>query len=143
MKPRHLLVVLFFWLLTMPAHAGDPLPIPDPDKFSDAIMTDLALQHASEVAAKISETLGVPEQKSTIESTLKFIVDKKINYRKKVLDRDIAGALRQIVHYTYTRGIGFVYFRFNYKQTDSGWILAHFTFASEVNELFPPGMNLE
>jgi hypothetical protein len=33
--------------------------------------------------------------------------------------------------------IGFVYFRFNFKMTGTGWVLANFNFKSETEELFP------
>jgi hypothetical protein len=143
MKSQYLLSFLLLWLLATPAFAGAPLPIPDPEKFSEEIMTALAENRTPDAAAKISEIIGLPEQKTTLENTLKFAANKKFEFRKKVIDREIAGALRQVVHYTFIKDIGFVYFRFNYKQTGSGWILAHFTFASETNELFPPAMNLE
>lgn len=85
----------------------------------------------------------MPEQKPSLESALRPIDGKKFEYRKKVVDREYGGALRQIVHYAFVREIGFVYFRFNYKQTGSGWVRAHFNYTSETNELFPPGLNID
>lgn len=143
MRYLYLFAFLLVWLWAVPAEAGDPRLIPNPDKFSEAIMQSIAQGRLADVAKEISATAGVPEQEAAVEKNLQPLADKKVEYRKKVIDRDIAGALRQIVHYTFIKGLGFVYFRFNFKQTGSGWILAHFTFASEVNELFPPSMNIQ
>ncbi len=117
--------------------------IADPEKFSEEILNDFAQSRISDVATKIAGVTGAPEQKLVFESALKLLDGKKFDYRKKVVDKDYAGALRQIVHYAFIKDVGFVYFRFNYKQTGSGWVLAHFNYTSETNELFPPGLNIE
>ncbi len=143
MRFNRLLTFFLLWLFAVPAFAGNPLPVADPEKFSEEIVSDLAQNRLANVATKISDIIGAPEQKTTIENTLKFMADKDVEFRQKVIDRQFAGALRQIVHYAYIKDIGFVYFRFNYKMTGSGWIMAHFTFASELNELFPPSMKIE
>ena len=62
---------------------------------------------------------------------------KKFDFTKKAIDKDYNGALRQIVYYSYVEGLGFIYFRFNFKMTSTGSILAHFSFKDETNELFP------
>ncbi|MGH6784618.1 MAG: hypothetical protein ACREBP_08355, partial [Sphingomicrobium sp.] len=54
-----------------------------------------------------------------------------------VIDNSYGKALRQIVYYTNIEGLGFVYFRFNLKMTSQGWVLAHFFFKSETNDLLP------
>jgi len=56
-----------------------------------------------------------------------------------VIDKDYNGGLRQIVYYSYHEGLGFVYFRFNFKMTSTGWILTNFSLKDETDELFPKG----
>lgn len=130
-------------LLTASAFAGEPKAIADPDKFSEEILNGFAENRISDVATRVADVVGIPEQKANVENSLKLLEGRTFEYRKKVIDKDYAGALRQIVHYAYVKDVGFVYFRFNYKQTGSGWILAHFNYTSENNELFPPGLNID
>jgi hypothetical protein len=68
---------------------------------------------------------------------MKLLESKKIDFAKKVIDKEFSNALRQIVYYAYVENIGFVYFRVNFKMTSTGWILASFNFKSETNEIFP------
>ena len=68
---------------------------------------------------------------------LKILEDKNFDFTKKVIDKDYSNALRQIVFYSYIKNLGFAYFRFNFKMTSTGWVLANFTFKDETNELFP------
>jgi hypothetical protein len=68
---------------------------------------------------------------------MKILDNKRIDFSKKVIDKEIGGALRQIMYYVYVEDVGFLYFRLNFKMTSTGWILANFTFKSETNELFP------
>ena len=86
---------------------------------------------------KSPTTIGKPEAAETIENGLKLLDGKKFDISKKVIDRDINGALHQIVYYAYVENVGFLYFRLNFKITSTGWILANFNFKSETNELFP------
>jgi hypothetical protein len=143
-RMRQSIFTLFiFCLLTAAAFAADPKAITDPDRFSEEILNDFSGNRISDVATKIADVVGIPEQKANVENSLKLLEGRKFEYRKKVVDRDYAGALRQIVHYAFVRDVGFVYFRFNYKQTGSGWVLANFNYTSETNELFPPALNIE
>jgi len=41
------------------------------------------------------------------------------------------------VHYSHIDKLGFVYFRFNFKMTGQGWVLANFNFKRETAELLP------
>lgn len=140
---RYLVALFALCLLTAPGLADDPKPIADPEKFSEDILTDFAENRISDVATRMADVTGTPEQKLTFESIFRPLEGKKYEFRKKVVDKDYAGALRQIVHYAFVKEVGFVYFRFNYKQAGSGWILANFNFTTETTELFPPGMNIE
>ena len=68
---------------------------------------------------------------------LKILEDKNFDFTKKVIDKDYNNALRQIVFYSHIKNLGFMYFRFNFKMTSTGWVLANFTLKDETNELFP------
>jgi hypothetical protein len=140
---HYFFTLLILCLLTPSAFAAEPSAIADPEKFSEEILTDFAGSRISDIATKISVATGVLEQKPGIESTLKPLDGEKFEYWKKVVDKDYAGALCQIVHYAHVRDVGFTYFRFNYKQTGSGWVLANFNYSNETTELFPPAPNIE
>jgi len=78
-----------------------------------------------------------PEAAEALTNGLKLLEGRKIDFAKKVIDKDFSNGLRQIVYYAYVENIGFVYFRVNFKMTSTGWILANFNFKSETIELFP------
>jgi hypothetical protein len=119
------------------AFADSAMRIQDPGKFCDDLFADISPFKSSQIAKKIAVAIGKPEATETMTNGLKLLDDKKIDFSKKVIDRDINNALRQIVYYAYVENIGFVYFRINFKMTSTGWILANFNFKSETNELFP------
>jgi hypothetical protein len=119
------------------AFADSAMRIQDPGKFCDDLFADISPFKSGQIAKKIAVAIGKPEATETMTNGLKLLDDKKIDFSKKVIDRDINNALRQIVYYAYVENIGFVYFRINFKMTSTGWILANFNFKSETNELFP------
>jgi hypothetical protein len=128
--------ILLLLALTQFAAAA-PVRIQDPAKFCGEIFDGASQFKSDELASKIATAIGKPESAEGLEKALGIIHDKKIDYAKKVLDKDFDGALRQIVYYAYVDEIGFLYFRLNFKMTSGGWILANFNFKSETNELFP------
>lgn len=112
-------------------------PIDNPEKFAaDAVQT-IANGDSNGVARAISEALGQPAQIPTIQGALQIFDGKKFDFSKKVIDNEIAGALREIIHYSYVDKLGFIYFRFNFKMTSKGWVLANFSFKGEPKELLP------
>jgi hypothetical protein len=121
----------------MPAFADTALRIQDPEKFIIDIFGTPPRVNATEATKTITTTIGKPGATDTLERALKIFDGKKIETFKKVIDNDFGGALRQIIYYAYVEDVGFVYFRFNFKMTGTGWLLANFTFKSETEELFP------
>ena len=100
-------------------------------------METISKNRAHDVAGKIANTIGKPDASDSLLKLLQVFESRKVDFMKKAIDKDYNGALRQIVYYSYLEGIGFVYFRFNFKMTSTGWILANFSFKDETNELFP------
>jgi hypothetical protein len=119
------------------AFADAPLRIQDPEKFIVNIFGSPPRLAAAEAAKTIAATIGKASVAETLQNAMKIFDGKKIETFKKVIDSDFGGALRQIVYYAYIEEVGFVYFRFNFKMTGTGWILANFNFKSETEELFP------
>jgi hypothetical protein len=119
------------------AFADPALRIQDPTKFSQDLLANISPFNAAEIARKVATTIGKPEAAETIGNELKLLDGKKIDISKKVVDRDINGALHQVVYNAYVENVGFLYFRLNFKITSTGWILANFNFKTETNELFP------
>jgi len=123
--------------LVVPALAAEPVRIENPDKFSAEIMQTISQKRPRDASEVIANTVGKPDTSGSLLRLLQVFEGKKFDLTKKVVDHDYNGALRQIVYYSYLEGLGFIYFRFNFKMTSSGWILANFSFKDETNELFP------
>ena len=131
------IAVIIFFALSSSAFADAPIRIQDPGKFCDDIFANIPQFRSGEVAKTVSMAMGKPENTEAMTNGLKLLDNRKIDYSKTVIDRDFGNSLRQVVHYMYMENIGFVYFRFNFKMTSAGWILASFNFKTETNELFP------
>ena len=122
---------------TAPAFADTALRTQDPEKFISDLFGTPPRIAATETAKTVAATIGKPSAADALEKALKIFEGKKIETFNKVIDTDFGGALRQIVYYAYIEDVGFIYFRFNFKMTGTGWLLANFTFKSETEELFP------
>ena len=123
--------------LAVPASSAEPVRIGDPDKFSEEIVQTISQKSPRDAADMIANTIGKPDASDSLLKFLQIFEGKNFDFTKKAIDKDYNGAVRQIVYYSYLKGLGFVYFRFNFKMTSTGWILAHFSFEDETNELFP------
>jgi hypothetical protein len=123
--------------LAVPASAAEPRRISDLDKFCEEVTQTIVKQARREAADMIADSMGKPELSGTLANALQVFEGKNFDLTKKVVDKDYNGVLHQIVYYSYIENLGFAYFRFNFKMTSSGWILASFTFKDESNELFP------
>ena len=129
-----LAVVLAFCVRTA---AADPIRIEHPDQLCDEVMRSLAKSGSAEAANIIAKTVGQPTAADALQKTLQIFDGKNFDFVKTVIDKEYNNALRQIVVYAHIEGLGFVYFRFNFKMTSTGWILANFNLKNEINELFP------
>jgi hypothetical protein len=123
--------------LAVPASSAEPARIGNPDKFSEEIVQTISQKRPRDAADLIANTIGKPDASESLMRFLQTFEGKNFDFTKKAIDKDYNGAVRQIVYYSYVEGLGFIYFRFNFKMTSTGWILAHFSFKDETNELFP------
>jgi hypothetical protein len=123
--------------LAVPASAAEPRRISDLDKFCEEIVQTISNKARREAADVITNSMGKPELSGTLANAMQVFEGKNFDFTKKVVDKGYNGALRQIVYYSYVENLGFAYFRFNFKMTSSGWLLANFAFKDETNELFP------
>ena len=114
-----------------------PQNVDDPDKYAGDVMRLLSSNDIVGVAKMISDTTGQPAYEDTVQKALSVMSGKGIDYSDKVIDNTFGKSLRQIVYYCFIDKFGFVYFRFNFKMTSHGWVLAYFNFKTETNELFP------
>src|SRR5262249_48839316 len=103
--------------LALPALSAEPVRIEDPDKLSEQVVETSSKGRLREVAEMVADTVGRPNSSDTLLKFLQIFEGKSFDFTKKVIDKDYNGALRQIVHYSYVPGVGFVYFRFNFKLT--------------------------
>jgi hypothetical protein len=129
--------VIILLALTGPLLADAPARIQNPAKFCDDLFANISPFKAGEIAKKVAVAIGKPEVTETIANGMNLLDHKAIDFSKKVIDNEIGGALRQIVYYVYVDSVGFVYFRLNFKNTSTGWILSAFDFKTETKELFP------
>jgi hypothetical protein len=116
---------------------AEPQYVDDPDKYAADAMRLLSNNEVASLSKMISDTIGKPSYAESLQNALNALTSKKIGYSDKVVDHSFGKGFRQIVYYCFVENIGFVYFRFNYKMSDHGWILANFIFKTETNELFP------
>jgi hypothetical protein len=136
---RKIFTVAFALLLAWhaPLQAQTFRPINNPEKFAADVVQTIANGASNDAAMTISEAIGQPGSLSAIQGALRVFDGKNFDFSKKVIDNEVGGALRQIIHYSYVEQAGFIYFRFNFKMTSKGWVLANFNFKSETTELFP------
>ena len=136
---RNVLKVAFALLLVWhaPVLAQTWRPIDNPEKFAADVVQTIANGASNDAAMTISEAVGQPNVLSAIQSALRVFDGKNFDFSKKVIDNEVGGALRQIIHYSYVEQVGFIYFRFNFKMTSKGWVLTNFNFKAETNELLP------
>jgi hypothetical protein len=131
------LVSVAFLALTLSAECAEVPRIPDAEEFSREVLSAISHNELRKVGEMIADKVGRQDAAATLLSALQPLEGKTLDFTKKVIDKDFDGALRQIVYYSYVPNIGFVYFRFNFKMTSTGWILTNFTYKSETQELFP------
>jgi hypothetical protein len=130
-------IALAFLALSIPAYAAEPAHVPDPEQFSNAFVHTLSTNGSREAAKMLADAIGKPETTDGMQKAFQVFDGKTFDFSKKVVDRDFNSALRQIVIYSKVTNVGFIYFRFNFKMSKAGWILANFLFKDETNELFP------
>jgi len=133
---RAALIAVILATSTLPL-AADPVPVAEPAKYVDQFADTLFKRNPKDAADLVATTIGQTNHKDELASALKLFEGKRLNFGKTVIDREFNGALRQIVYYAHIDQLGFFYFRFNFKMTKDGWLLANFNFKSETNELFP------
>ena len=112
-------------------------PIDNPEKFAADVVQTIANGASNDAARTITEAVGNPAQVSAVQSAFRIFEGKEFDFNKKVVDNEIAGALREIIHYSYVDKLGFIYFRFTFKMTSKGWVLAYFSMKGETKELLP------
>jgi hypothetical protein len=119
------------------APAAEAIRVPNLDEFCEEVLSEISNKDLRKAADLIAKTTGQPDSSGTVAGAFQIFDGKHFDFIKKVIDKDFNGGLRQIVHYSYVEKLGFVYFRFNFKMTSTGWVLANFTFKGETQELFP------
>jgi len=136
---RNILTGAFALLLAWhaPLMAQTFRPIDNPEKFAADVVQMIAKGNSNDAAMTITDAAGQPGALSAIQSALRVFDGKKFDFSRKVIDNEVGGALRQIIHYSYVEQVGFIYFRFNFKMTSKGWVLANFNFKAENNDLLP------
>ena len=131
--------VLFLLALSLGAsHAiAEPKYVDDPDKYAAEVMRLLTKGDTAALAKMVTDSIGKPDSAEGLKNALGVLGGKPIDYNEKVIDNTFGKGLRQIVYYSFVDNVGFIYYRFNFKMSSKGWILANFNFKTEANELFP------
>jgi hypothetical protein len=134
---QRLVVLLLALSLATSVAIAAPQPINDPDKYAAEVMQLLVKGDMAALAKTVTDSIGKPDSADGLKNALGILGGKPVDYSEKVIDNTFGKGLRQIVYYCFIDGVGFIYYRFNYKMTSKGWILANFNFKTETNELFP------
>lgn len=134
-----ILASLFISLLISAASAHAAARTADPLEFSNQFLDILEKDGAKPLADTLAEALDNRDAATALQSILNPIEKKKAKFRAIALDRNYGGAIRQIIVYQYmlTELYPFIYFRFVYKMTDTGWRLSHFSVDTENSQPFP------
>jgi hypothetical protein len=130
-------IALAFLALSIPVYAAEPAYVADPEQFANGFVHTLSAGGSRDAAKMVADAIGKPDTVDSLQKFLQVFDGKTFDFSKKVVDRDFNNALRQIIVYSRVANVGFVYFRFNFKMSKAGWILANFVFKDETNELFP------
>jgi hypothetical protein len=134
---QRLVVLLLALSLATSVAIAAPQPINDPDKYAAEVMQLLVKGDMAALAKTVTDSIGKPDSADGLKNALGILGGKPVDYSEKVIDNTFGKGLRQIVYYCFIDGVGFIYYRSNYKMTSKGWILANFNFKTETNELFP------
>ena len=134
---QRLVLLLLALSLAASVAMAAPTAIDDPDKYAAEAMRLLAKGDMTALAKMVADSIGKPDSAEGLKNALGMIAGKTIDYNDKVIDNTFGKGLRQIVYYSFIDNFGFVYYRFNFKMSSKGWILANFNFKTEINELFP------
>ena len=134
---QRLVVLLLALSLATSVAIAAPQPINDPDKYAAEVMQLLVKGDMAALAKTVTNSIGKPDSADGLKNALGMLGGKPIDYSDKVIDNTFGKGLRQIVYYCFIDNVGFIYYRFNFKMTSKGWILANFIFKTETNELFP------
>jgi len=116
---------------------AEPIYVDDPDKYAAEVMRLLTKGDIPTLAKTVADSIGKPDSADQLKNALGILSGKPIDYSDKVIDNTFGKGLRQIVYYSFIDNVGFIYYRFNFKMSSKGWILANFLFKTETNELFP------
>ena len=73
---------------------GQFRPIDNPEKFAEDLVQTIANGAPNDAAATISDAIGQPAALSKIQNAFQAFNGKKFDFSKKVIDNEIAGALR-------------------------------------------------
>jgi hypothetical protein len=134
---QRLLCVIIFVCLSFSIADAAAKAVEDPGKYADEVMRLVFSNERDKAANVIADTAGRPDLAANVLGALNTMGGKQIDYNDKILDHTFGKDLRQIVYYCFIDGLGFFYFRFNFKMTSHGWLLTSFSFKPENNELFP------
>jgi hypothetical protein len=116
---------------------AEPIYVDDPDKYAAEVMRLLTKGDIPTLAKTVADSIGKPDSADQLKNALGILSGKPIDYSDKVIDNTFGKGLREIVYYSFIDNVGFIYYRFNFKMSSKGWILANFLFKTETNELFP------
>jgi hypothetical protein len=116
----------------------------DPVSYSLQLLDILEKDGADVLKDILAKDLDSTDVASELRPVLTSLQKQKAKFRAVALDRDYGGAVRQIVVYHYMlANYPFVYFRFVYKMTDTGWRMVHISVNSENSQPFPPKYGID
>lgn len=119
-------------------------PVSDPLGAARQLSGTLEAEGAKAFTEGLASALGNPEARALGEK-FAVIEKKKADVSSIVFDKTYGDAIRVIVQYQ--NGLSaehpFVYFKFVYKRTGSGWVLTNFDFDDEAFQAFPQKFAIE
>jgi hypothetical protein len=117
----------------------------DPVRHAGQLLDLLETEGAKAFSTAVAEALDNNSAAVAIDGLVGPIEKRKAKFRGVALDRNYGNAVRDVIIYEYMRAeqFPFLYFRFVYKMTDTGWRMTHASFDTEAPMPFPPKYKID
>ena len=145
MKNSTALIALLLAFSISIEQASAQVSVSNPKEHALLLVDQLRKDGIQSFTESITTTIGHKEAAATLLAHLAPFDKQIAKFSAVALDRDYGGAIRNIVIYQYYASQNlppFIYLRFVYKMTDSGWRLTSFQYNSEITEPFPANFGI-
>jgi hypothetical protein len=140
MLVRCFAAIAFFIAAALAPARADITVVPDPDKWIEQGLKDIAQGKTDEFAHKYLALIDKPNSFDPFAANLRVLQQFGAPvFMEKIVDEKYGGALREVIYLALYRRTDYVYFKFVIKRNSGGWLISDFAFKSGASDLFPQG----